>query len=179
VFLHPVGLRFKRQIFQGSEELFPYKWGPSGIYRQQSPETKTLAIGLQLVPAYAPFDIFKSERTRNMRKVLTLCGLVAVFCTLALADNFTGKLLDSACYDQSKTAKGCDATSSTSAFLLDVSGKVYKLDSAGNAKAAEAMKSHAERSSNPNRPTAGAVNAKVSGAKDGDDTIKVEMIEIQ
>ena len=114
-----------------------------------------------------------------MRTLLSLCGLAALCCTMALADNFTGKLLDASCYDQSKSAKGCDATSSTSSFLLDVSGKVYKLDTTGNTKAAEAMRSHAERSSNPGRTAAGPVNAKVTATKDGDDTLKVDMIEIQ
>jgi hypothetical protein len=115
-----------------------------------------------------------------MRKVLSLCGLAAICCTLALADNFSGKLLDSACYDQNKSAKGCDATSSTTAFLLDVNGKVYQLDTTGNAKAADAMKSHAERSADPNKPAkGGAINARVSGVKDADNTIKVEMIEIR
>jgi hypothetical protein len=114
-----------------------------------------------------------------MRTLLSLCGLAALCCTMALAENFTGKLLDSACYDQSKSAKGCDATSSTTSFLLDAGGKIYKLDTTGNTKAAEAMRSHAERSANPGHPSTGAVNAKVSAAKDGDDTLKVEMIEIQ
>jgi hypothetical protein len=114
-----------------------------------------------------------------MRKVLSLCGLFAVFCTLALAENFNGRLLDASCYDQSKSAKGCDATSSTSTFLLDVSGKIYKLDTTGNTKAAEALKSHAERSANPTRPSAGPVNAKVTATKEGEDALKVEMIEIQ
>jgi hypothetical protein len=100
-------------------------------------------------------------------------------CTWAFADNFSGKLLDASCYERSKSAKGCDATSSTTSFVLDSSGKIYHLDASGDAKAAEAMKSHAERSANPNRPAAGPVNAKVTATKDGDDTLKVEMIEIQ
>jgi hypothetical protein len=114
-----------------------------------------------------------------MRKLLSLCGLLAVLCSLALADNFNGKLLDSSCYDQHKAAKGCDATSSTTSFVLDVNGKVYKLDTSGNTKAADAIKSHAERSSNPNRTAGGPINAKVTGTMEGADTLKVDMIEIQ
>jgi hypothetical protein len=114
-----------------------------------------------------------------MRKLLSLCGLAAVLCTLALADNWTGKLIDAGCYAQNKTAKSCDATGNTTAFLLDVSGKVYRFDDTGNAKAVEAMKSHAERSANPNQPSAGSVNAKVSAVKDGEDALKVDMVEIQ
>lgn len=114
-----------------------------------------------------------------MRKLLSLCGLLAVFGTLAMAENWTGKLLDSSCYDQSKSAKTCDATSSTTSFLLDVNGKIYRLDTTGNAKAADALKNRAERSANPNRPASGPINAKVSGTMDGADTLKVDVIEIQ
>jgi hypothetical protein len=115
-----------------------------------------------------------------MRKLLALCVLVGAFSFMALAEDFSGHLLDAACYQQSKTAKGCDATSQTSQFALNSSGKVYMLDNAGNAKAADAMKSHAERSANPNQPSAaaGPVNAKVSATADGD-TLKVTSIQIQ
>jgi hypothetical protein len=114
-----------------------------------------------------------------MRKVLLLCGLLAMFGALAMAENYSGKLLDSSCYDQQKSAKGCDATSSTTSFLLDVNGKVYRLDTTGNTKAADALKNHADRSSNPNKQAGGPINAKVSGTMDGADTLKVDVIEIQ
>ena len=58
-------------------------------------------------------------------------------------------------------------------------GFVLKLDSAGNAKASDALKNRADRSANPNKPATGAVSAKVTGNKDGDDTIKVESIDVQ
>jgi hypothetical protein len=115
-----------------------------------------------------------------MRTLCSVCGLVAVFTGLALAENYTGKLLDSACYTQNKSAKACDATASTTEFALDVAGKVYKFDAAGNAKAVDAMKNHAERSANPDRPSApGAVHAKVAAAKGSDNTLQVETIDIQ
>jgi hypothetical protein len=115
----------------------------------------------------------------NMRKVLALCGLVAVCCTLALADNFSGKLLDSSCVVQNKSPKGCAATATTTSFMLQSGGTIYKLDSAGNAKAAEAMKSRADRSATPSQPSAAGVNARVTATKGSDDTLKVEVIEIQ
>src|SRR5215831_5858267 len=107
-----------------------------------------------------------------MRKVMTLCGLAALCASFALADNFSGKLLDASCVSQNKSVRGCDATGTTSAFLLQTGGKIYKLDSAGNAKAAEALKSQANRSANPDQPSARGVTAKVTGSMDGDDTIK-------
>src|ERR1041384_1716174 len=105
-----------------------------------------------------------------MRKLFSVCGILAAVAGLALAaENYTGKLLDGSCYDQSKAAKGCDATGSTTQFVLDVGGKIFKLDAAGNAKAADAMKSRADRSANPDRAAGSAINAKVSGAKEGED----------
>jgi hypothetical protein len=113
-----------------------------------------------------------------MRKLLALCGLVAVFSFLAMAEDYTGHLLDANCYAQSKSAKGCDATGNTTQFILSSSGKVYKLDDAGNAKAADAMKGRADRSADPSHPATGPVNAKATGMADGD-TLKIETIQVQ
>ncbi|HTS29446.1 MAG TPA: hypothetical protein VMH81_26435 [Bryobacteraceae bacterium] len=114
-----------------------------------------------------------------MRRILTLCACVAVITTLALAESWTGRLVDASCYDQQKSATTCDPTSSTTAFAIIAAGKAYKLDDAGNAKAVEAMKNRADRSTNPNAPASNSVAAKVTGTKDGDNTIKVESIQVQ
>ena len=117
-----------------------------------------------------------------MRRILTLCACVAVFSALALAESFSGRLVDASCMDQQKSAATCDPTSSTTSFGLLVAGKVHKFDDAGNTKAIEALKSRADRSANPTTPAtppSTAVSAKVTGTKDGDNTIKVEAIEVQ
>jgi len=114
-----------------------------------------------------------------MRRILTLCALVAAFSALALAENFNGRLIDSSCYDLQKNVKACDPTASTAMFAIDVSGKVYKLDDAGNAKAVEAVKNRSDRSADPAKPAKSEVMAKVTGTKDGNNTIKVEAIEVQ
>jgi hypothetical protein len=102
---------------------------------------------------------------------------LAVSAMLAFAGNWSGKLLDSACYDQQKNASACSATSATTAFALDVSGKVFKLDAEGNSKAAAAIKNRADRAE-PGKAPAKAVMATVSGnEKEG--TITVENIEVQ
>src|SRR5262249_10930851 len=87
--------------------------------------------------------------TKHMRRLLAICGLLAVSSALAVAKDYTGKLLDSACYEQQKSTRGCDATSATNTFAIEVSGKVYNLDSAGNSKAAQAFKGRADRSADP------------------------------
>jgi hypothetical protein len=113
-----------------------------------------------------------------MHRLTILLAMVLAFTGLALAENFTGKLLDAACYDQEKGAKPCDATAATTTFAVNVSGKVYKLDDGGNAKAAEAIKSRADRSADPSKATTGEIAARVSGTMEGQ-TIKVESIEVR
>jgi hypothetical protein len=95
----------------------------------------------------------------------------------ALAANYSGKLLDASCYDQQKKADTCSATSTTTAFALDVSGTVYKLDTAGNAKASDAIKNRADRT-DPNKPQTAEIMAKVDGTEKGG-TISVDSIAVQ
>jgi len=120
-----------------------------------------------------------------MRQLLTLLALATGCVGLACAESFSGTLLDATCYAQQQSQpnqqtnmQSCAPTSSTSSFAISVSGKVYTLDSDGNTKAAEAMKSRADRSANPNSPTTAAIAATVTGKKEGD-TIKVETINVQ
>jgi hypothetical protein len=114
-----------------------------------------------------------------MRRILTLCAFVAVFSALALAETWTGRLVDAGCVDQQKAATACDPTSSTTAFAIVVSGKTYKFDEAGNTKTMDALKGRADRSADPNKAVSTQIAAKVTGSKDGDNTLKVEAIEVQ
>lgn len=114
-----------------------------------------------------------------MRKLIATSILASAFSMLALAADMSGSLLDDTCYNSHKQAATCQATASTTAFALMSSGKVYKLDSAGNEKAATAMKAHADRSKNPDQPAkVTAVAATVSGTVTGD-TIQVDSISVQ
>jgi hypothetical protein len=108
-----------------------------------------------------------------------LCALGAFCSVLSFAENWTGRLIDASCYDQQKNATACDPTASTTMFALHASGKVYKLDDAGNAKAVEAIRNRADRSKDPTKPASPEINAKVKGSKGTDDTIKVEAIEVE
>lgn len=113
-----------------------------------------------------------------MHKVLGLVAISALFSTLALAENWSGRLLDSTCYDQQKKVDSCDATSRTTAFALSASGGVFKLDAAGNAKAATALKSRADRSTDPTKAQSKEVMAKVEGTQKAG-VIMVESIDIE
>jgi hypothetical protein len=117
-----------------------------------------------------------------MGKILTLCAIVAVFSSLALAETWNGRLIDANCYDQQtdqKNVAACDPTNATSSFGLVVSGKIFRLDEQGNTKAAAAIKDRADRSTDPNKPASGQIAAKVTGSMDGDTKLKVEKIEVQ
>jgi hypothetical protein len=112
-----------------------------------------------------------------MRRVLSLVAFSAVFSMLALAENWSGRLLDATCYSESRGADACDATGTTAAFALSASGKVFKLDATGNSKAATALRNRADRS-DPAKPQAKQVMAKVEGTERGG-TIAVTAIEVQ
>ena len=73
----------------------------------------------------------------------------------------------------------CAPTSSTTGFAVEVNGKILKLDSEGNKKAAEAFKAYnsgAERAKEPNSQYS-QVTATVNGTMKGNQ-IKVDSIEV-
>lgn len=117
-----------------------------------------------------------------MRRLLTLGVLAAAFSALALAESWSGTLIDSACAQSQKTA-ACTPTDSTTSYALRTSaGQTYKLDSQGNTKAAEALKTRADRSKEPNSMATAKntpVSATVNGTMEGTDTIKVDSVSIQ
>jgi hypothetical protein len=133
---------------------------------------------MQVLRSSARSTGFEPERKNNMRQFLTLLALATGCCSLALAESWSGMLLDASCYDQQKSAQPCAATNSTTTFMIDVSGTVYALDSAGNSKAADAMKSRADRSTNPNGANGTPVTAKVTGRLQRN-IIAVETIDVQ
>jgi len=118
-----------------------------------------------------------------MRRFLTLLAAIGLFSVLAFAETYTGKLIDASCLSQPKpTLASCQPSSTTTTFaLVDESQKVYKLDESGNSKAANALKSRADRSSDPNAGEskgAAIVIAKISGTMNGN-VITVNSIEVQ
>jgi hypothetical protein len=117
-----------------------------------------------------------------MRSFVKLAALAAMCAAFAYAETWSGRLLDVTCIEQQKSPS-CDPTSATVAFAINVSGKTYKLDDAGNAKAVEALKAKgaaaAKDAAAPPAPNASAaITAKITGALDGE-VVKVESIVIQ
>ena len=133
-----------------------------------------------------------------MRNTLALAVFASAFSAVGFAADWTGTLLDSACHDrqqqpaqqqptqqqpapqanQSKSDASCMATGQTTSFAVNVAGKVYKLDAAGNTKAAAALKSRADRTAPGKQPSSSDITAKVVGTESGG-TIKVDTIEVQ
>lgn len=114
-----------------------------------------------------------------MKRIAKYFALLGLFSVLALAESWQGRLIDAKCYEQSKSATTCDPTGSTTTFALLIASKPYMLDETGNTKATEAFKNRADRSSDPGQPPSTEVMAKVTGTKDGDNTLKVESVELR
>jgi hypothetical protein len=115
-----------------------------------------------------------------MRLITTLSTVLMVFSAVAIAETFTGKLVDASCASQQQSVNGCTPTSSTTHFGVAMkTGKVYRLNDDGNAKASQALKSRTDRMADPSAPQLSRdVNARVTGTLEGD-IIKVESIEVQ
>jgi hypothetical protein len=73
-----------------------------------------------------------------MKKVLMICATFGALSGLAMADSWSGTLLDAHCADRTAT-KACEARRSTSRFLLDVNGTTYRLDGKTNQDVHSAM----------------------------------------
>jgi hypothetical protein len=112
-----------------------------------------------------------------MYKLIRVVALAGTFAALALAETWSGTLVDATCAVEKKSSSECAPTATSSSFgLVLADGKMAKLDAAGNSKAADALKNSADRSKNPQEKK--AIMAKVTGSLSGD-TIQVESIDIQ
>jgi len=110
-----------------------------------------------------------------MSRVFRVIAFMTVVSALAFAETWSGRLVDAACADQQKTDV-CAPTASTTAFAISASGKMLKLDAAGNTKASEALKNRensADRSKDPNREMTATVKGSLNG-----DVIQVDSIEV-
>jgi len=108
----------------------------------------------------------------------TTFASLGVSAGLALAGTWTGRLLDANCVTR-QTNAACAATSSTTVFALEVSGKILMLDAEGNKKAAEAFKSY-NGSAEPAKEANSQyfpVTATVQGTMKGNQ-IKIDSIDI-
>ena len=114
-----------------------------------------------------------------MKRTLWAIALFAGLVVAAHAEDWTGKLIDVTCHEQKEQEKtvSCAANGATTVFALNVGGTIYKLDAAGNVKAAAALKYRAS----PAPGAAGSqtgVMATISGTEAGG-MILVDSIGLQ
>ena len=98
----------------------------------------------------------------------------AVGASLCLADSWSGKLVDADCVTRQKAEdqqqNACAPSRSTTMFAVEMQdGRTMRLDSTGNAKAAEMMH---------NSDGSRAVMVTVTGTQNGR-TVRVESIEMK
>jgi len=114
-----------------------------------------------------------------MLRTMMLSAVLAGGCTAAHGETFVGRLLDAWC--ATPRANGfCTPDDTTTAFALQIPGKLLKLDAEGNRKAAGALRessNNGDHAKDPNAPVS-QVTARVEGTV-GDDELKVEAIQIQ
>jgi hypothetical protein len=71
-----------------------------------------------------------------MRKIMTVCAMLGAFSVLSLArpagNTWSGTLVDRSCYQHKGVVSACAAKPTSSSYLLDSKGTMYKLDSATN-----------------------------------------------
>jgi hypothetical protein len=110
-----------------------------------------------------------------MNRIMKTATILFAGAGLMLADSFSGKLIDANCKPDPSAvgnaggANSCAPTSSTKVFAIQTpDGKTYRLDNAGNAKAAEVVKKA--------DPSKGS-DVTVSGSLDGQ-MVKVDSIDL-
>jgi len=143
-----------------------------------------LATGLLLRDGAGMAGTSPNRKEIQMKTITKAVSVLFLGSVLCLAETWSGKVVDAACKDQAaapapsaqsappagQATNACEPTASTVAFGIELSdGRVLKLDSAGNTKAADAMKTNAGKSS---------LQATVTGSLDGQ-TVKVESIDIK
>jgi len=115
---------------------------------------------------------------KTIRKVGIMLCLGAAF---SYAETWTGKLMDASCYDTQKAAakahenltKTCAPTAATTDFAIKTSaGKVYKVNSAGNAALATDIRNGTLKADKD-----GDMHASVTGSRDGD-VVNVDSVNL-
>jgi len=98
-----------------------------------------------------------------MRKLIFTCAMFGALTGVALAESWSGTLLDANCLNRHNATRSCDARTRTMSFVLDDNGTRYRLDARSNDAAHSAMLSRADKASNPDATKAVPVQATITG----------------
>jgi len=113
-----------------------------------------------------------------MKSTVTLLALSAALASMAVAESWSGRLLDAACRQHSRTA-ACDATAATTSFAIEAGGRTLKFNTAGNQKAFAALKNRPDRGADPaQRAEKAGVIAIVTGTEENG-VIEVGSVDIR
>lgn len=107
-----------------------------------------------------------------MKRSFAIAGVAALFASLALAETWTGTIVDVMCKgrDLASHTRECALNCAKGGFgLVLADGKFIKFDETGNARAVQALKKTTKDKD---------LKVKVSGKLDGE-VIAVESLEIQ
>ena len=114
-----------------------------------------------------------------MRKLFTICAMLGGLSGFAMAETWTGTLLDANCLHRHHATRACDAKPSTTSYILDVNGTNYRLDGKSSYDAQGVMQARADKTSNPDATKATPVNATITGRLRSNGRIRAEIIEVQ
>lgn len=108
-----------------------------------------------------------------MRTICILTAFLFLASALRSADLWTGQLFDANCaqhHGELQKYEDCNPTARTATFVLQTSGRMFKLDAGGNKKAAQAWQDYfnsADRAVDPDAKTR-ALTAVIQGTVSGD-----------
>jgi hypothetical protein len=122
---------------------------------------------------------FQMKGQTIMRRLMTIFAMAGALSGLALAETWSGTLLDATCMNRHHGSRSCDARTKTTAFLLDVNGTKYRLDGKSNDEARSVMEARADKASNPDATKAVPVQAQITGRMRSNGKIRAEIISVQ
>ena len=114
-----------------------------------------------------------------MRISVPLLAVAILFSCGLFADTWEGSLIDASCYNQKKSVSACYPTNSTVSYALVIERRIFKLDQAGNTKVAQALKEHADRSTNPDITPNARMIATITGSLDNSGYVRVDSVSIR
>lgn len=82
---------------------------------------------------------WKCKGEKDMRKLIMTGAILTALGGLAMADSWTGALLDAHCSSRHAT-EACSVKRTTSSFMIDVNGTKYRLDGKTNTDVRSALR---------------------------------------
>lgn len=114
-----------------------------------------------------------------MRKLIFTCAMFGALSGIALAETWSGTLLDANCLHGHHASRACNARPKTTSFVLDSNGTRYRLDARTNDAAHSAMLDRADKASNPYATKAVPVQATITGHIRNNGKIRADTVAVR